>query len=739
MISDVSGVDLVSQLAALPLVAPGSLPVPHGTELGMVSRGEASFIQPVENVLAYLDQRRPQPSYEGEEQLLITLFEEGQEEVKALNAACLFVKSLTTGKNGISVSAACAKALSLYSGNRWLRNLRPKTFRETYDLWAKEGDWVALVNISKAPAAWKPENRGLSDAFLDYCAAKCAQFKRADGKRQAIEAIKKIWRTGRNEYGEVEIIPGYERGWTKRVTELYPDGWHYSNIIRQLKERAKLTKAVAALVREGTAAAKEFLPHNLGSRAALRFMERVTFDDVRTDWLMFDPESGQPCELWLLVARDTATTMVLGFVMHPALSREDGSNSHLGLKEMKQLAAWLLERYPLPKDYIVHWVVERGTATLSQGSAAALQEMLPNRIQIHFTSMIGGTSPAGFAEKRKGNSRGKASHESHNRLIHTQGSYIPGQTGSHYGNRPADLKARAEECAQTWELRQLLPEHVRGREKYTLFIPSEARAHLSQIFVNQNFRHDHAIEGFEQVLEWFDGTQWRDKKDWQGVADAKWRKRKERPVERAARLIAGHQWEFVSPNIIIAFLKHSSRQRPIENDAGEIKTTIDGTEYTFAPASNAIVPAPAAKVLCHFNENDPALLHVTTGGGSILGTWYRRGRNTGKDEEALNQAFRYTAHAFNAVKARADVLAQPEVQRLDAIRAHNTELERGNDFIEVTESSSLSSSSSELASPIATALATAAPAVKRRLKTEAQEQADLARIADAAMNNLHGD
>jgi hypothetical protein len=240
-------------------------------------------------------------------------------------------------------------------------------------------------------------------------------------------------------------------------------------------------------------------------------------------------------------------------------------------------------------------------------------------------------------------------------------------------------------------------------------------------------------------LEWFDQAsgQWKDRAQWQGVADAKWRKRKERPVERAARLIAGHQWEFVSPEIIVAFLKHTARLRPIANDAGEIKTTVEGTELTFAPSSNAVVPAPDTKVLCHFNENDPALLHVTTGRGAILGTWYRRGRNTGKDEEALNNAFRYTATALAAATARAEQLAAPERARLESIRAHNAELERGNDFIEIAQPT-LPPADSQLSSPVAHALATTAPAVKRRVKNEQQEQAELARIADAAMNNLHG-
>jgi hypothetical protein len=737
MISDATGTGLVSQLAALQLV-------PHGTNLGVtVGENGAGFIQPVTNVLERLKTRRPRPCFEGEEDLLITLTEDGQEEVKALNMACLFVKNLSKGKHGLSVSAACERALSLYANNRWLRKLKPKTFRETYDLWAKQGDWVALVNIAKAPAKWKPEHRGLSDAFLDYVSKQFAEYKRQDGKFQAVESIKKIWRTGRNEYGEEEIIPGYEKGWSSRVRELYPDGWHYTNIMRQLNKRAKFTKAVRAALHEGTSAAKEHLPHNLRTRKDLRFLEEVTFDDVRTDWLIFDPETGKPCELWLLVARDTATTMILGFVMHPARAREDGAASHLGLKEMKQLAAWLLERYPLPKDYIVHWIVERGTATLSEGSARALQEFLPNRIQVHYTSMVGGKSATGYAEKRKGNSKGKASHESHNRLIHTQSSYIQGQTGSRYEIRPADLSAkrkdgsgrgRVEECIEIWEMRNQLPEHLRGREKYPLLIPSEAREHLTRIFIDQNFRTEHAIEGFEKVLEWFDGAQWRDRSEWKGEPDVKWKPRKERPVERAARLIAGHEWEHVSPEVIIAFLKHTVKQRPVEG-SGEISLTVDETRMIFAPAKNATVPAEETKVLCYFNEDDTQFLHVTTGTGSILGTWYRRGRNTKRDEAALQQAFRYTAAALAVVQQRAEQLVEPERQRLDAMRAHNTELERGNDYIDIAKPE-LAIGDSTISAPIAHALAKAVPTEKKRAKKAKDEQTEKADASRRALAEI---
>jgi hypothetical protein len=144
--------------------------------------------------------------------------------------------------------------------------------------------------------------------------------------------------------------------------------------------------------------------------------------------------------MWVLVARDEATAMVLGFVMLPATVREDGKATHLGAQQMKELAGYLLQTYLLPVGYVVNWIVERGTATLKEAVALALGELFDHRIKVHYTSMIGGLSPTGYKEKKKGNSRGKASHESHNRLFQTQGSFIGGQTGNRWDIRPAQFR-----------------------------------------------------------------------------------------------------------------------------------------------------------------------------------------------------------------------------------------------------------------------------------------------------------
>ena len=83
-------------------------------------------------------------------------------------------------------------------------------------------------------------------------------------------------------------------------------------------------------------------------------MEEVQFDDVKVDFRVFDTSTGKPVDLWLLIAHDRATSMLLGFGMRPATVREDGSQVHLKLRDTKQLAGWVLERYGVP-PYRMTW------------------------------------------------------------------------------------------------------------------------------------------------------------------------------------------------------------------------------------------------------------------------------------------------------------------------------------------------------------------------------------------------
>lgn len=679
-------------------IAPEILPVPTLTEnAGVIARADtgivlasplaiSSALQPIADVARYLETRKPVPHFNSERALWLRLPSVIAKEVRAKLDAFDLVNGYVRAR--ISVTRACTMTLSVFSTWNW----KLKTFRAQYDLWMLKRDWFVLVNRTKCGAAFQVRKVRLPEAFIKFVAQRCGEFKRSDAKMQAVLSIHRQWATGRNPKGDEEVIPGYEFGWSRRNRAELPPGWSYDNLLIAVKKLGKFTPAAQAFLHEGESAAREHLPFNLGTRAGLRFLELVTFDDVRTDWLILNEASGQAEELWLLLARDTATAMVLGFVMHPATVRQDGSAVHLGLRQMKQLAGWMLERYPLP-PYVVTWKIERGTATLSEGMRLALGELFGHRIAVSFTSMIGASaSPAGYAEKKKGNSRGKASHESHNRLLHTQGAFIAGQSGNRWEVRPADLNARAREAGEIWQMRERLPEHLRGSEKYPLLTLNQAREHLFRITDEQNARTDHKLEGFEEVIE--------------RIGD-KLVKRMEQPIERAARLVKGFEWTPVAPDIVRAFYEHTERRVTVKPN-GEIDFQHDGRGLIFRHGGVELVPG--TKALAYFHPDDPKFLHLTDGQGATLGTWIRRERVGHLDNDALAAAMRYTHLARETARAAANELAAPERAQLEAMRAHNAELMQLAQFTDVTAAPNTTSGT--IGSPVGAALTTVSAAVK---------------------------
>ena len=287
------------------IVPSSALVVPQGI-------GQCGTHQPIQDVRGYLQTRVPVTRWEMETQLFDRLPIKPvnlRVQVKQLQSAMLFVLRLTSGKGAIKVQPACQKVLTIYPQFRPLN-----TFRGKFDLWLKKQDWVCLVNRAMAGAAWQATNRGLSSEFLNYVAARMSGFKRGDAGEQAILSIHRQWATGRTHKGIAEPIKGYEANWETRQRSILPDGWNSTNIRRQLKQRDKFNRAVKALAHEGIAAARTYLPQVHGTRAGLRFMELIQFDDVRCDFRVIDIATGQICDLWLLIARDVATTMLLGLM-----------------------------------------------------------------------------------------------------------------------------------------------------------------------------------------------------------------------------------------------------------------------------------------------------------------------------------------------------------------------------------------------------------------------------------------
>ena len=660
MISDLSTLgDTVSPAAAAIFVPRGTLATAPGDVL-------------VRDIRAHLANRSPVKLWESERGLFDRLPEDQRISVKKWQRAFVFVAGLTTGKGAIKVQPACRKALEIYP----LGTLN--TFRGKYDAWVTAGDWLILVNRSKAGAEWQLGERGLPAAFLDFVAARKGAFKRGDAGDQAIRSLHRQWETGRNHKGEVEVIKGYEvlpdgTPWEKRNVNLRPDGWSIDNINAQLKKQGKYTAAQKALLHHSTAEARKHLPQVHGTREGLRFLEQVQFDDVRCDFRVMDTDIGQVVDLWLLVARDVATSLMLGFGMRPARVREDGTQEHLRLRDMKQLTGWLLETYGLP-PYQMTWKIENGTATLSDAVAEAVAELVgPDRINVSFSSMIGGKSVAGYKETGLGNSKAKAMLESLHRLMHMLNSHLPGQIGAHYGLRPKDLAAREKETVNIWKSHR--PED-RAQLKYGFLTIPEARAALFHSFEIENRRTDHTMEDFMVVVEWFDGTAWRPRHTAPADMTAvRTRTRMESPLERAGRLVAGcAPFTRVSPEVIVAFYEHSQCKVKVE-DNGEIEFMHEKKKMYFKPPAPEFALAPGTKGLGYFNPDDPRFLTITDARGGILGTWLRRSLVKHGDREALAEAIRYSTTALRDAKARANELGADEQAQLESMRLHNTGFE----------------------------------------------------------------
>ena len=725
------------------------------------------ILQPCTNIPAYLATRKPVSRFEQERHLFITLPDKLRDEIETLFAAIDLVDAYVNG--GLSVNKSCHQvACSISLRGSW------KTFRADYDLWKRTRDWVSLVNRAKAGSAWQDRQDGLSDLFLEFCSERLGQFAREDGKRQALLSIKHQWRTGRNEHGEREPIPGYGdrpvRLKGRIVTGGYwqdwfsaigyrilsmprspiplecpgePTGWHMSNIRRQIKARGLFTKSVQALLHEGPAAARSHLPqvrfdrnHAGPNGTPMLFLQIVEFDDVKVDFRVVDPESGQECDLWLLIARDRGTNILLGFGMRPAKTRDDGSQEHLRLRDMKQLCGWILERYGLP-PYQMIWKLEHGTATLPPAARLALHELLGKiptpqgggecvpAIDISYSSMLGGPSPTGYQQRAVGNSKGKASLESCNRLGHTMLSHIPGQTGKSYLTRPADLAARGKETVQIWQTSQQLPEHLRKEVGYPILTLAQAREHLFRCFQLQNERTEHDLQGFEEVVEIWDGQRWTN----QAVAPrvenqkSKIKIRQESPLERCARLVAPYrdQWRQISPDIITAFYEHTIRQVIVKTNGLIVDRGIEFMPPN--PQPSTLNPQPGAKLLAYSHPDDPAYLHLTDGRGRIVGTWLRR--SLAHDRDTLQTAIRYSQSALSAAKEVAADYATAERERLEAMRAKNAELLQANTFVEVARPQfpALKSEISNVRSPAATALASVPRTRRQTQDTRAADEA----------------
>lgn len=562
-------------------------------------------------------------------------------------------------------------------------------------------DWRLCVDRARAGALWWRQtsgDHGLPAEFLDVVRELWASNKRSF--TQAHAQLQRWWETGyrRDALGRLQRqpIPGYGY-WEDWYRAQYPghilparapwpmEGWSLEN----LRRRLHLSKATKLAVRQGIATARSATPFILRTREGARPLELVYFDDVKVDFRVIDPVTGQVCDLWLLVAMDYATGCILGFWMRPAKSREDGTQEHLRLSDMKAFAGWLLERFGLPRGYVVTWKVENGTATFSDAVAAALGQLLGERLVISYGSMVTGKSGAGLKERSVGNSRAKAHLEASFNLLHNVAADLPGQTGRRWDVRPADLAAREKLATEQWATISAQAPEVMSQARLGLLMLNEARDHLRRVFHEMNSRTNHSMEGFEDLWQWAgpaDGL-WKGREEFvkENPTEFRTRIRKESPYERLARLAKAIVFDQV-PGAAMAHFYETSQHSVRVNERGEIEFEPPKEVEHLAKSKKLIFCRPSGdttdyrklgSLLAYYCPQEPDWLHLTRPAPhhGYVACWARRGRvGLHDDPQRLADAFRYTGTAWAAERQARDQVLAPERATLAEAAAHNAAL-----------------------------------------------------------------
>lgn len=496
------------------------------------------------------------------------------------------------------------------------------------------GDWQTLVNKSKLTKSTSRKRAihsvELVPAFVDYWRALCDRYQRKNYIRTAHLKLLEIW------YNASEPVDGYGYWydyWQKTRTDtvppycpdsFIPNGWTYSNLKRYVPHQDERT-----LTRFGVAAARRQLLHIPQSRCGMRFLEWLTLDDLRLDFLMAVPGCPQAVEMLTLIIKDIASDVGLRFRARPALPKEAGGKEGIKRRDVKSLIVEFLMVVGYPTDYTMNIIMERGTASMSEEEARALELATGEQIKIHFTEMVGGRAlPHAFADRAIGNPSGKSWLESSFNLLHNRLSAVPGQTGATYQLRPLDLYGRQNEQRALDKIAGLLPPLERQKLRIPFLSYQEANLTLEQCLRSLNNRREHKLEGFENVTlwrwrtdppaPWLPMSQWPAELPRGAENNIELKTVLETPLERAARLSLGHHFRKLAPSAAYLFLERN--QKLVTVEANIIELTVEGRTYKFRDA--ALCETNGTKYIAYFDPKGVLFAADSRDTGADLGKLY---------------------------------------------------------------------------------------------------------------------
>ena len=561
--------------------------------------------------------------------------------------------------------------------------------RKFYAYKAAGGDWRALVD--RARCGDSGAARSFSDELAIHFQALAGQNARDKGAA--------AWRALLAQLQRGDALPGegtWRDVWRKEnpgvpapdrcpyTLKDPPRGWGYRNLMRH-----RPRKAERIAQQQGRSALQLGNGHLLDVRrdtSRLEPLELIALDDVRFDFHVYDPDSGQICELWGVVAMDVATRCVLRYGLRPRLEREDGTREGILRRDVQTLLASIFLRHGFRRAGTTV-LAENASAAITAGFKRHLEEVSGGAIQARATGLIrGNVFQDGWAVKAGGNPKAKAWIESAFNLMHNeaaQGLAARGYIGADYSLRPDDHTAKARWARELARQGMLLPPDLRREINLPFASLEESRREIDEVFTRMNARQIHQIEGFEKVLEWrwkgAPGAPWRDWLSMAGVPEAargdiETRERTEMPLERWQRLyslVEGRGGYLSLPDSAAPLLLMEHRVAKVAQNGAECSLRAGGKEMAFM-LPDGCRPAAGDELLGYLptmGGEDPEFVFLTDGAGRWLGQAERSRRVAVGDREAMArriaQKQAHLTEILDAVRDRCGDARQ--MQRLDEL------------------------------------------------------------------------
>lgn len=596
--------------------------------------------------------------------------------------------------------------------------------RAIYDTWELcHRDWRVLVNKRDFPEAREP---ALPKEFQAHIRAQFSsnQRKNAPAYRKIIRQWERWLTTGDPRYA----LPGYTECPLPGRRGRYPNGWSEKNM-----NRYRPTDAELAIARIGVHAGLCILPYIPGTRDGVRFLEWTSGDDV---WLKRKAMVAGygPCRVLQFGMMDYGASLYLNrFIQRPEIPRKDGTAERLKRRDFLWCFALHMEHYGFPLDYKMHVVLEHATATMSAAEAKFVYEITEGQIIIGYNTMEGQMVHA-WEERKSGNSKSKAWHESFHNLYANEEADIAGQVGKDRDHAPAALMGRERHAVALDNAAMILTKEERAQFRFPFpglaecYQQSEERVHLI------NHRKEHGCEGFDTVMEWrprgvrclplpeADLPRWLAANPRADIdTDVEWFPRPETPMERAARLSQGCRFMRLPDSVWRRFYE-DLHVTDVVDEAGRLAFKCKQTDRKmwFEPADETQYLAPGTKVT-GFYRPDGSAIHLFGGGSDrYLLSWPAVAKGGRVDTAERQVAFSRKQTALNRALGNTRAATKEEVERAQADAMHNAVVLASHGLIPDETTQFLTGATDGMN---ATAAAVQAVTEKRETQTRANKKA----------------